>query len=237
MTKNRTPILTIRYPIINCLLLSLSFSFSSLKGEFSNPEQHFHKPIYRIRGKLDGLTDNLIYLKSGPKQIDTVQAQNGLFTFQSPLHEPVYCELTIQGAPGVVRLIWDGDILLMGDARSLENVEVIGSPLTDAYHQFYGPLHQRMQELIVAHLEKRRLSPTDTILRSKLSQIMWDHIAQQQAAARSRIVEQPDSWFSLYLLYQELSKLPKAGLAALYNGLSPTLKNHTLAKEIEKLLR
>ena len=237
MRKTRTQHLPIRYPLLSCILVGLSFGFSSLKGEFSNHKQQFHKPIYSIRGKLEGLTDNLIYLKLATKQVDTIQAQNGLFTFQKPLQEPIYCELTIQGGPGVVRLIWDGDILLMGDARSLEKVEIIGSALTDEFNQFYGPIRQRIQELHFNYLEKRRLSPTDTAIRPTLSQIMWDRITQQQTAARKQIIERPDTWFSLYLLHQELRNLPKSEQTVLYNSLSSSLKKYSLAKEIENRLK
>lgn len=204
------------------------------RSRFGNPEQH--QPVWRIRGKLEGLTDNLIFLKIAPKQVDSVQAQNGFFTFQKQLNEPIYCELTIQGAPGILRFIWDGDILLMGNAATMNKIEILNSPLTDELNQFNEPLQQEIQERLYTYLEERRKFPSDTAIRKKMNRYLRERPIKTQEAARKRIIEQPDSWFSLYLLHQYRKDFPKSQLQELYNALAPLLKSYSLAKEIIKQL-
>ena len=227
----------IHYSLVSLFVIcSCSFGFENPKITncgFENPEQP--QVFYRIRGKLEGLTDNLIFLKIAPKQVDTVQAQNGFFTFQKPLNEPIFCELTIQGAPGILRFIWDGDILCMGNAGNMSKIDILNSPLTDEFNQFNEPLQQEMQEWLYIYLEERRKFPSDTTISKKMKRYLLEERPRKtQEAARKHISQQPGSWFSLYLLHRYREGFSKSQLQELYNALAPLLKSYSLAKEIAK---
>jgi peroxiredoxin len=111
-----------------------SFLFVNLSLAFSGMAQG----TYQLSGKLDGLTNEKVYLNNDGDKTDSTFAKNGVFSFTGKISQASYYMLRIAGKEyrGVGLFLAPGKTTLKGHADSLSKAVITGNPYNKQWQEW-----------------------------------------------------------------------------------------------------
>lgn len=196
--------------------------------------------LFQIQGNVQGLGNAKVYLKkqdngsSRALLVDSVQVQNGTFTFRRTLPEIDFYTVSVAGIPGQVSFIWDHDVVLNTDSQDLRTAEVTGSPLTDDWKRFQTEVDMPYREQLMTIYNERRQAPENTTVTERVAKEEKRLKQEQMKKIQQHIGANRASLLSLFLLNSHWTEFTKAEAKALYNQLDPGLKKHSVAKRLAR---
>lgn len=203
----------------------------------------FGQNTYQLRGRITGVRPNekLLLkkqdnLSSRVVVVDTISYKSNGFICQRTLPEVEIYTLTIDGVDGQVRFMFDHDIVLTGSRTDFEAAKLTGSPLTDEWRSFEREVDEPFQDKLLDLFAERRAAGRDTAARARVNEAIRQLRASKTQTVNQRIREHPDSMLSLFLLNWYWNDMPKADAQALFAGLAPPLKSHSIAGRLKQQL-
>lgn len=221
----------------NSLLLVLL-----LAGLVVAPSVQAQKNV-KLQGNVSGLGSAMVYLKktdnanSRPLIVDSTRATDGRFTFSRSISEIDFYNVVAAGLPGQVQFIWDGDLTLEGSRDLFRESEIKGSPLTDSWLKFQNDVDRPYRDVLMDLYNERQRSNGDTAVANRVAREEKRLKQEQNQKVAKQIRENPDSQLSLYLLNWYWTQFPKAEARAMYDKLSSSFKNHSLARRLQNQLK
>ncbi|WP_266368645.1 DUF4369 domain-containing protein [Tellurirhabdus rosea] len=203
----------------------------------------FAQHSVRLTGAVPGLDGVMVYLKKTDNKnskvvtVDAVKAQNGTFTFSRTIPEVDFYNVSVEGLPGQVQFIWDGNLTLEGTKEAFREATVKGSPLTDSWLEFQEKVDKPMRDELMTLYNERKNAPNDKDLLQRIEEDEKRLKAEQSRQVQERIQAAPNSLLSLYLLNWYWPQLPKNEVQNLYKNLNADLRKHTVAQRLEKLIQ
>lgn len=207
----------------------------------------------RLSGSLKGLGNNKVWISftdsKGKSQYLSARGDSDHFSLCLPAEQnPVAAKLNISwpkdpGAisqmpvPPMIFFIWNKNLVLQGNARSLAVAIVNGDAENDAYAKLIqqtASQERRYQELLDAIIQ-RRSAPDSLKTQEEIRGILKHNMTAQKAF----IADHPDLFASVFLLSRMANLYTADQYQAIWNALSERYKNTpqgvSIAKNIRKL--
>ena len=194
---------------------------------------------YTINGTLSNLTDSLLYLghqEAGMPVFDTLQVNNGSFTFSGTTNSPVFAQiLTSDRQSGFPIILEPGTISVSGDADSMMmgQIEISGTPNNEALQQFMDiqkPFMPQMQEMQGQFMQARMSSDSLTMdsIRTAMDSIGTIITGRMEDFIKAN----PQSIVSAIALQSIMTGMADSTVANLYNGLDTAVQNSMYGERI-----
>ena len=205
------------------------------------------KDGYTIAGTLTGDLENdtkVFLRKMGEERqlvdIDTALVQNGKFTFTGEAGTPELHYVFVDQLPGnMVVIIEDGEIQLSAQKDSLGLAKLEGTPQNELFSDYMEQslaISQRAQS-VQGDLQGAAMKK-DTVLINSLRDEMMELQEEYKNFELDYIKNNPTGLISVLLIDRAMASRMVATdkIQELYDGLSPEIKDTTVAKDILKNL-
>ncbi len=205
------------------------------------------KDSYNIAGTLTGDLENdtkVFLRKMGENRqlvdVDTALVQNGKFTFTGEAGIPELHYVFVDQLQGnMVVIIEDGEIQLSAQKDSLGLAQVEGTPQNELFSDYMEQslaISQRAQS-VQSDLQGAAIKK-DTVLVNSLRDEMMELQEEYKNFELDYIKDNPTGLISVLLIDRAMASRMVATekIQALYDGLSPEIKETTVAKDILKNL-
>lgn len=194
------------------------------------------KKGFTITGDLPGYTNPYIYLRQVSKITDSSKVINGKFTFSGNVSEPTTAGLTNRVDQSISFILENAGFSLTGTTGNMEEAKLEGG----------GPAQKEKNELELSQVplnaEMQALAPRfqelydkkDTvglIALSKESEVISRKLAAMEFAF---INKHPESFQSLFLLWQLKEQITIDEVNKIFNGLDPIVRNSAVGKRARK---
>ena len=199
----------------------------------------FAQGTFTITGKLDSLTGTRKVLvkkqdnaSSRVLTVATGKATNGQFTLSQTVLEIDYYTVSLEGVGGQVSFILDHDVVISGTGKDLRTATVTGSPLTDEWQRFQTNIELPYRDKLMTLYNERQQKAGNADVATRVETETKRLKAEQMAKVTEYIRAHTDSPLSLFLLSNYANEFPKPEARALFDGLAPALRNHSVAKRL-----
>lgn len=203
---------------------------------------------YTIKGNLTGEVENgtqVFLRKMGdnmqPVDIDTTTIENGQFAFSgSSVEAPEMHFLFVDKLLGYTAVILEnGEVQVTAHKDSLSGAETKGTPQNDYFAKYMDNSRALSKQALSIQndIQDATMSQDQAILTS-LNEEMADLQEQAQAYELTYINENPDALISVLLLERVIAsrQLPYDEVQAMYDGISPEIKETSAAKKVVEQL-
>ncbi|WP_234735617.1 DUF4369 domain-containing protein [Tellurirhabdus bombi] len=203
----------------------------------------FAQRTFRIVGNVPGLDNVTVYLKktdnsnSKTVTVDLTKASQGTFKFERDIPEVDFYNIVVDGLPGQVNFVWDGNLTLEGTKEAFRESIVKGSPLTEQWLEFQNKDDRPYREILMELYNERHRTPGDTSVSNRVTREEKRLKTEQNKKVEERIRNNPNSLLSLYLLNWYWPQFPKAEARSLYDKLDNSFKTHSVAKRLQAQLK
>ncbi|WP_339704878.1 TlpA disulfide reductase family protein [uncultured Kriegella sp.] len=205
------------------------------------------KDGFTIAGTLTGDLENdtkVFLRKMGEERqlvdVDTALVQNGKFTFTGEAGAPELQYVFVDKLPGnMVVIIEDGEIQLSAQKDSLGLAKLEGTPQNELFSDYMEEslaISQRAQS-VQGDLQSAAMKK-DTVLINSLRDEMMELQEEYKNFELDYIKDNPTGLISVLLIDRAMASRMVATekIQELYDGLSPEIKETTIAKDIFKNL-
>jgi peroxiredoxin len=124
---NKINTLMSKIKVASCMFVSLSFALSGMA-----------QGTYQLSGKIDGLSNEKIYLSNDGDKTDSTIAQSGTFSFTGKISQAQYFSLRIAGKEyrGTGFFMAPGRTAFKGNADSLSKAVITGNPYNKQWREW-----------------------------------------------------------------------------------------------------
>ncbi|GAB4035893.1 redoxin domain-containing protein [Spirosoma gilvum] len=207
---------------------------------------------YTVNGKLNGVKAPakayLRYRVGTMNKMDSVQIQNGQFSFKGTVEDPVSVGLfvdklgtgytTARPIPYISLYLESGTISVQSP-DSLDNAIVSGTPMNDDHQKLTNMLKPATDKMAVLMKEYRAATPEQKKSKEFEENIdkRYEAIEEEQKKIRAQFIKNnPKSLVSLYALQQYDYTPEYAEVSPMFDGLAENVRNTKLGKEYAKML-
>ncbi|WP_332369833.1 DUF4369 domain-containing protein [Spirosoma telluris] len=204
-----------------------------------------------IRGKTGDLQSNKVYLffvnpaRSDTTLVDSATVTRQQFSFRKSLQEPKQAFIVLKNHSEKVSFIWDNNIEVKLNERSLTTSAVINSIATSDWYDFIAGIDTTYEQEVVAFKKQKaaiRQMPKKSVVYDSsrvinfaltgvnLTKVRW----QQFVKFRER---HPLSWVNLYLLCWYRLELGRAAVHYEMIKLPAHLKESVLYRQLDLALQ
>lgn len=200
---------------------------------------------FTLTGSITGFDSGWVYLlrrDTLKETADSVRVNHGAFTYSGHASSPQYYLLGISnGQEKEYRLgffVEGGKINLNGNLDSMHAAVVSGSPAQDEYILFKR--EQKKFDLRAAMLSDRyqaAQSMHDAMVADSVVQAFDGLQRDQQLSVKDYVKAHPDSYVSVFEVYENFSDNPDAKLlSSIYGSLAPAMQQTYYGKKIKHTL-
>jgi peroxiredoxin len=226
-------------------VLIMVIAVSGCKQNSSGKNDYSSDSTFTLTGSITGFDSGWVYLlrrdtlKETP---DSVRVNHGAFTYSGHASSPQFYLLGIpNGTEKEYRLgffIEGGKINIHGNLDSIHAAVVDGSPAQNEYVQFRKD--QKKFDLKAASLSDRYQAAQalhDGSLADSVVQAFNALQKEQQLSVKDYVKVHPDSYISVFEVYENFSDNPDAQLLnSIFSLLSPALQQSYYGKKIKHIL-
>lgn len=205
------------------------------------------KEGYTIQGTLTGDLENgtQVFLKKMGEtrqlvDVDTTLVQDGKFTFTGAADAPELHYVFVDQLMGnMVVVVENGEILLSAQKDSLGLAKIEGTPQNDIFTDYMeGSMEIAQRAQSVQGDLQGAATKNDTVLVNSLREEMMELQEEYKSFELDYIKNNPNGLISALLIDRALASqmFPTEEIQELYDGLTPEIKETTVAKDILKNL-
>jgi len=191
------------------------------------------------KGTVEGSKNKKIYLfmrdvRNKDNLLDSIVSVNDKFVFTRKQEELNVYTITIDKVPGAFMFIWDGNVEIVGDSKTLWESQIIGSPLTNELIRYNKDLISPVREKLITLSSSLQTPTLEPAKRIELEQQRSDIVEDLDNQTEKYIKEHPSSFYSLFLLNTFWERLEADKTKKVLETLSQKLQEHSIAKAIRK---
>lgn len=197
---------------------------------------------YTIKGKIDGATDGMVYLKQFRNEttiaVDSTTLHNGKFTFTGKVDTPLLYLIYYSGSKLPVALFLENrDIDIVTYIDSMDKAFISGSPVTDLFIRFNSemPFVDRNEKLRDEYRKAHIANDTATI--RKLTVENKKIIEAQRKYYKEFVYKYDTTIIGAYLASRMARSLTTDELKDLTSRYSAALGDHPYVKEMKAILK
>lgn len=192
---------------------------------------------YYITGTISGIQNGTVYINSKSSGItDTTILENGRFTFEGQVVEPVLCAIGIEGiSESKVFYLENSEISFKADINSFDKAIIEGSQLESDKQKYDSLLHVVDMKYNVQAIDAEYDSAND-IRKEEILQIFDMYDKEQLIVKREFIKDNPASFLSPIILWDIDWAFESASEFDVYaNGLDPLLNGFSYLEGIKEI--
>jgi peroxiredoxin len=198
--------------------------------------------------KADASKAYLSYVLNKTRVVDSAAVQNGRFEFKGNLPEPVLARLTLshqgttyRNSQDVTELYLEKGTIAVATPDSATKATVRGTTLNTENAKLQTtlkPFNDQYAALLKAYRAQPEATRNDPATEAKLEAKLDAIEAEQKKIRKAYVQAHPDALFSLFTLQKYGGYTPEVGpYAALYQGLTPGLKNTPLGQRVAEQIK